>query len=240
MQVLRLFLSIDKQYQSSYFTPVCLHNVIKVFKFLIEVQGGSTTATLPSVLALKPSSNLENAFTPTADDNNIVFNNQPEEEGASSIAIAAGVPGGFVGMVALVAACICVGWLRKHVQVHVHYVNTKHQHSDSELERQNQVNSNTIPVQMNVAYKQVQSNRQIINGITDQTVVLNQALNKTQGHEEIEHETEREVQMFFKNVAYHSNPRVHNQLVVSPQVQLPIQQLPTITNDEEHHYECIL
>ena len=182
---------------------------------------------------MPPSTNSENGITTTGEDSTIVFNNQPEEGGASITIIAAGISGGFIGIAALVATCICVGWLTKHVQIDVQYVETKQQ--QRKLNRQDEVNSNKRPVQINATYKQVQSNRQIINGIP---VGLNQAqsMTRSQRYEGTEHETEGEAGIS-DNIAYHSNQRVHNQSVVS---QLLIQQLPTISNDKENHYEYIL
>lgn len=118
--------------------------------------------------------------------------------GQSTVAIATGVGGGFVGIVALVAMCICVGWLTRHVQVHVHYSERTQQ-----ANQDGRTNSNEMLVQENTAYGQTPDNSQLtspMNRITEQTVWLNEAYSRLwstplggmDGHETISN-----------NVAYH-------------------------------------
>ena len=94
----------------------------------------------------------------------------------STVTIAAGVAGGFVGIVALIAMCICVGCLARHVQVHVHYSERKQQ-ADQDRRNHCAIANQTL-LQENLAYGQTPDNSQPtspMNRLTEQTVWLNEA-----------------------------------------------------------------
>ena len=99
--------------------------------------------------------------SPATDPNNGQEDNQQEGESSSMIiAIAAGISGGIVVLVMLLAISICVICLSRRVQVHIHY-GDKTQESQKQHPSHDKTNSNEIPVQLNTAYSQVNNDKQI-------------------------------------------------------------------------------
>ena len=74
----------------------------------------------------------------------------------STVAIAAGVAGGIVGVILLVAVCTCAVWITRHVQVHVHYIDKEQQGGKENNDtRREDANSSEVELQENAAYCRV-------------------------------------------------------------------------------------
>ena len=169
----------------------------------------------------------------------------------STVTIAAGVAGGFVGIVALVAMCICVGWITRHIQVHVHYSERKQQ-ADQDR-RSHCAITNEMLLQENAAYRQTPDNSQPTsptNRITERTVWLNEALSRSWS---IPHGGTGRRETISNNVAYHhgntvqmeaTNRSNYDHLTLPLPYEYPVVQQHQTTLDDsvtdDQPYEYIL
>ena len=198
---------------------------------------------------------IENGSTQTGDVTSEVGNN---EIGGSlpTVALAAGIVGGLVGLIALVSVCICVGCLSRHVKLHVHYgANNTEQREDTRGIAT--ANSSDVVVQANTAYRQRPSNRQQIT-TTNGIILVQQGMQLNQSHrglrsqgEEMEYQREAR-EMMSRNMAYHSRnqtqtevvqctPRRHTHFVTPQPHNLQTSHQQRILEDnEDHSYDYIL
>ena len=62
--------------------------------------------------------------------------------------------------------CVCAVWLSRHIQVHVHYNDKEEQMNKTENPRPDNTmdtrSDNIVPVQTNVAYRQINDNRPVV------------------------------------------------------------------------------
>ena len=177
----------------------------------------------------------------TGDMNSGLANNQ-QPGGSSTVAIAAGVPCGIIGLMILVAVCVCIGYIIRHVQPQIHY-EINHP-EDGHMP--NHTNPSGLQLQANTAYQQQLDNgesRMINSRNADLSNQADVRLH-SEAHSQIEREDEG-IQMTLHNVAYQlQGNETHNMDVHSampPSHKLPTPPLhETIPDEEEHLYEYIL
>lgn len=80
--------------------------------------------------------------------------NNQSEGGSPSIVIVAGISGGIVALVILLAVCVCTVCLSRRVKVHVHY-NERTQQTQKEIASHDETTTNKVQVQLNMAYSRV-------------------------------------------------------------------------------------
>ena len=207
----------------------------------------------PESPMVTPMPDSEDGSTPTGpgEANNEIGNTSPP-----TVVIAAGVVGGFVGLVALVAMCVCIGWLTRHIQVHVHYAEKNQPTEDG---RQHRANSNEMLVQVNAAYRQaLETSQQPINTtnrIAEEMAWMNEDHARQCGvprGDGIHHESVRHNTVMSNNIAYHqgnttwttegNNRRNYDHLTVPLPYEYPIleHQSAARDNSEDHPYDYIL
>lgn len=167
------------------------------------------------------------------------------------VAIAAGISGGIVALVILLAVCVCTVCLSRHVQVHVHYNKKTQQRQKEIVASHDETTSNEVQVQLNVAYSQAFNNRQPNRVNPQQSQWLNQSCWVTQPHELRLGKTEHEKGAHWtltKNALYQhgsliqgqaANPREHGHFAVPVVGKLMPQHNQNFLDDDDNTYEYI-
>ena len=204
----------------------------------------------PTVVSSKPTE------VPTATD----LEDTISIQSGNVVAIAVGIVGGIIGLIALVSVCICVGCLSRHVQLHVHYNGQKENDTDQrEDTHRTTTNPSEMLVQANTAYRKVPSNKeqfQMMNGVVvaEERRWLNQSYQRTllqgEAREDMEHQRERRERMS-NNIAYNHRNQIKievdgakrdNHFTVPLTFEpppTPHQQRP-LEDVEYHYYDYIL
>ena len=179
-------------------------------------------------------------------------------QSGNAIAIAVGIVGGIIGLIALVSVCICVGCLSRHVKLHIHYNGQKENDTD-QREDTHRTNPSEMLVQANAAYRKVPSNKeqiQMMNGVivAEQPRWLSQShhgtLSQGEAREDMEHQRERRERMS-NNIAYNHRNQIKievdgakrdNHFTVPLTFEPPPtpHQLRPLEDDEYHYYDYIL
>ena len=187
--------------------------------------------------------NEQQGRTTTGDKNSALA--KPKQHGGSSstVAIAAGVPCGIIGLMILIALCICIGYVIRHVQPQVHYVKN---YNPEDGHMPDNTNPNGLKLPANAACRQQPDNDESrrINGRSADLSNHAHIRSHNEEHRQIEHEDEG-IQMTSHNVAYQlqgnetHNMDAHSAMLLSHKLPtLPLHE--TIPDEEENLYEYIL
>lgn len=193
---------------------------------------------------------LEDTITQSGDvSSDIGDNNQPGGTSSpSTVAIAAGVTGGIMGLVALVAICICVGCLSRHVQVHVHYSDNKDQTEPRDTRTASSSDSEML-VHQNAAYRStiIRSTNGSIGEQGTWSTRSHSGHRSTEKDIERCESEERRRQPMTINTVDHQGNQMHMEInsPKRPAVPLPYELLTSekqrnLFEDEDHLYEYVL